>query len=112
MRELGGALGEIPRPLGRAEREMRDAREALDNNQPGQAVPSQTRSLDQLQQGCQATPDPFMEMFSPGEGAGEGQVGARPGGAEERRGGEECVGEGRSRWEREMSQKKKQTQNS
>src|SRR3546814_7161105 len=63
MRELGGALGEIPRPLGRAEREMRDAREALDNNQPGQAVPSQTRSLDQLQQGLQATLDQFMEML-------------------------------------------------
>src|SRR3546814_16762333 len=58
---------------------MRDAREALDNNQPGQAVPSQTRSLDQLQQGLQATLDQFMEMFSPGEGEGEGQVGARPG---------------------------------
>src|SRR3546814_4041614 len=56
---------------------MRDAREALDNNQPGQAVPSQTRSLDQLQQGLQATLDQFMEMFSPGEGEGEGQVGAR-----------------------------------
>src|SRR3546814_11818513 len=41
--------------------------------------PSQTRSLYQLQQGLQATLDQFMEMFSPGEGAGEGQVGARPG---------------------------------
>ena len=79
MRELGDALGEIPRPLGRAEREMRDAREALDNDQPGQAVPSQTRSLDQLQQGMQATLEQFMEMFNPGEGEGEGQVGARPG---------------------------------
>ncbi|MGF1629047.1 MAG: TIGR02302 family protein [Kiloniellaceae bacterium] len=79
MRQLGDALGEIPRPLGRAEREMRDARESLDNNQPGQAVPSQTRSLDQLQQGMQATMEQFMEMFSPGEGEGEGQVGARPG---------------------------------
>ena len=79
MRQLGDALGEIPRPLGRAEREMRDARESLDNNQPGQAVPSQTRSLDQLQQGMQATLEQFMEMFNPGEGEGEGQVGARPG---------------------------------
>src|SRR3546814_15622937 len=41
--------------------------------------PSQTRSLYQLQQGLQATLDQFMEMFSPGEGEGEGQVGARPG---------------------------------
>ena len=79
MRQLGDALGDIPRPLGRAEREMRDAREALDNDQPGQAVPPQTRSLDQLQQGMQATMEQFMEMFSPGEGEGEGQVGARPG---------------------------------
>lgn len=79
MRQLGDALGEIPRPLGRAEREMRDARDALDNDQPGQAVPSQTRSLDQLQQGMQSAMEQFMERFSPGEGEGEGQVGARPG---------------------------------
>lgn len=79
MRQLGDAMGEIPRPLGRAEREMRDAREALEGDQPGQAVPSQTRSLDQLQQGMQATLDKFMEMFNPGQGEGEGQVGARPG---------------------------------
>lgn len=79
MRELGEALGEIPRPLGRAEREMRDAREALDDGQPGEAVPPQTRSLDQLQQGMQSTLEQFMEMFQPGEGEGEGQVGARRG---------------------------------
>lgn len=79
MRELGDALGEIPRPLGRAEREMRDARDALEGDQPGQAVPSQTRSLDQLQQGMQSAMEQFMEQFSPGEGEGEGQVGARPG---------------------------------
>ncbi len=80
MRQLGEALGEIPRPLGRAEREMRDARDALSNDQPGQAVPSQTRSLDQLQQGMQSAMEQFMEMFGPGEGDGEGQVGARPDG--------------------------------
>ncbi|GAB4356452.1 MAG: TIGR02302 family protein [Kiloniellaceae bacterium] len=76
MRQLGDALGEIPRPLGRAEREMRDAREALQNDQPGQAVPSQTRSLDQLQQGMQSAMEQFMEMFGPGEGEG-GEVGSR-----------------------------------
>ena len=80
MRQLGEALGDIPRPLGRAEREMRDARDALSSEQPGQAVPSQTRSLDQLQQGMQAAIEQFMEMFGPGEGEGEGQVGARPDG--------------------------------
>ncbi|MEQ8355392.1 MAG: TIGR02302 family protein [Kiloniellaceae bacterium] len=80
MRQLGDALGDIPRPLGRAEQEMRDARDALSNEQPGQAVPSQTRSLDQLQQGMQSAMEQFMEMFGPGEGEGEGQVGARPDG--------------------------------
>jgi uncharacterized protein (TIGR02302 family) len=79
MRQLGDALGDIPRPLGRAEREMRDARDALSNGQPGQAVPSQTRSLDQLQQGMQSALEQFMEKFSPGDGEGQGQAGARPG---------------------------------
>ncbi|NIA68426.1 TIGR02302 family protein [Pelagibius litoralis] len=80
MRQLGDAMGDIPRPLGRAEREMRDARDALSGEQPGQAVPPQTRSLDQLQQGMQATLDRFMEMFAnqPGE-TGEGSVSGRPG---------------------------------
>jgi len=78
MRQLGEALGDIPRPLGRAEREMRDARDALSNEQPGQAVPPQTRSLDQLQQGMQSAMEQFMERFGQGEGQGEGQVSGRP----------------------------------
>ncbi len=59
---------------------MRDARDALSGEQPGQAVPPQTRSLDQLQQGMQATMDRFMEMFAnqPGE-TGEGSVSGRMG---------------------------------
>ncbi len=101
MRQLGDTLGEIPRPLGRAEREMRDARDALGNEQPGQAVPSQTRSLDQLQQGMQATLDQFMEMFAPGEGQGEGQVGARPNGNQRDPLGRETQGPGQGQVNRE-----------
>ncbi len=101
MRQLGDALGDIPRPLGRAEREMRDARDALSTDQPGQAVPSQTRSLDQLQQGMQATLDQFMEKFSPGEGEGEGQVGARPGGNNRDPLGRETQGQGQGQISRE-----------
>ena len=101
MRQLGDALGEIPRPLGRAEREMRDARDALGNEQPGQAVPSQTRSLDQLQQGMQSAMDQFMEMFAPGEGQGEGQVGARPGGNQRDPLGRETQGPGQGQISRE-----------
>lgn len=78
MRQLGDLMGDIPRPLGRAEREMRDARDALSGEQPGQAIPPQTRSLDQLQQGMRSTLDRFMEMFAnqPGE-TGEGSVSGR-----------------------------------
>src|ERR1700730_12448372 len=50
MRRLGDGLGDIPEPLGRAERAMRDATEALQRRQPGDAIGPQTEALDQLQQ--------------------------------------------------------------
>ncbi|HEX3412604.1 MAG TPA: DUF4175 family protein, partial [Stellaceae bacterium] len=50
MRRLGDGLGDIPEPLGRAERAMRDATEALQHRQPGEAIGPQTEALDQLQQ--------------------------------------------------------------
>jgi uncharacterized protein (TIGR02302 family) len=50
MRRLGDGLGDIPEPLGRAERAMRDATEALQRREPGDAIGPQTEALDQLQQ--------------------------------------------------------------
>ena len=50
MRRLGDGLGDIPEPLGRAERAMRDATDALQRQQPGEAIEPQTEALDQLQQ--------------------------------------------------------------
>jgi uncharacterized protein (TIGR02302 family) len=50
MRRLGDGLGDIPEPLGRAERAMRDATEALQRREPGNAIGPQTEALDQLQQ--------------------------------------------------------------
>ena len=50
MRRLGDGLGDIPEPLGRAERAMRDATQALQRRQPGEAIGPQTEALDQLQQ--------------------------------------------------------------
>ncbi len=50
MRRLGDGFGDIPEPLGRAERAMRDATEALQRRQPGDAIGPQTEALDQLQQ--------------------------------------------------------------
>ena len=79
MRRLGEALGDIPRPLGRAERSMRDARDALEGGQAGDAVRPQTRAIDQLQQGMQAMAEKFMEQMGSMARRGMGQVGGQPG---------------------------------
>ncbi len=50
MRRLGDGFGEVPDPLGRAERAMREATEALQRRHPGEAIGPQTEALDQLQQ--------------------------------------------------------------
>lgn len=94
MRRLGDATGEIPRPLGRAERAMRDAAQALQRGQPGSAVPPQTQALDELQQGLQAMTEQMMQQMQmmlgmqpggePGQpngrtpGAGRDPLGRRP----------------------------------
>ena len=79
MRRLGEAIGDIPRPLGRAEQAMRDARDALGNQQSGEAINPQTRALDQLQQGMQAMAQRFMEMMANAPGRGQGPVGMETG---------------------------------
>jgi len=79
MRRLGDALGEIPRPLGRAEQSMRDARDALQSNRSNDAVGPQTRAIDQLQQGMQAMAERFMEQMGNAARRGMGQVGSQPG---------------------------------
>ena len=79
MRRLGDALGDIPRPLGRAEQSMRDARDALGRGQSGDAIDPQTRAIDQLQQGLEDSAQAFMEQMGPGQGQGQGQVGMQQG---------------------------------
>jgi hypothetical protein len=79
MRRLGEALGEIPRPLGRAEQSMRDARDALAANRSNDAVGPQTRAVDQLMQGMQAMAERFMEQMGNAARRGMGQVGSQPG---------------------------------
>lgn len=64
MRELGDMSGDIPMPLGRAERAMKEAGEALAQGDPGGAVPSQTEALDQLQQGLQGMAQQMMENMA------------------------------------------------
>jgi uncharacterized protein (TIGR02302 family) len=52
MRHMGDGLGEIPDPLGRAERAMNDATGALQRAAPSEAIGPQSEALDQLQQGA------------------------------------------------------------
>ncbi|MGE4218191.1 MAG: TIGR02302 family protein [Alphaproteobacteria bacterium] len=68
MRRLGEMSGNIPRPMGRAEGEMRRSGEALQQGQTGQSVDAQTRAVDQLQQGARSATDELMRMLGQGEG--------------------------------------------
>ncbi len=79
MRRLGDALGDIPGTLGRAERAMREARDALEGGESSDAVGPQTRALDQLQQGMRDMADRFMEAMGAGAPPGMGRIGAQPG---------------------------------
>ncbi len=69
MRRMGDGLGEIPEPLGRAERAMNQAAQALRGGQPGQAIGPQTNALDQLQQAARQ----FAQQMQRRLGAGWGE---------------------------------------
>jgi len=57
---------EIPRALGRAERAMREARRALSDNRPGQAISPETRALEQLRAGAQAMAETLAQQGGQG----------------------------------------------
>jgi uncharacterized protein (TIGR02302 family) len=71
MRRLGDQMGDIPGALGRAERAMRDATDALNRGAPGQATGPQGQALDQLREGARALADQMQQ------GTGEGDQRAR-----------------------------------
>ncbi|MEM7045667.1 MAG: DUF4175 family protein, partial [Pseudomonadota bacterium] len=73
MRSLGENGVPIPRAMGEAELSMRDARDALQGGQPGQALDPQTNALDQLRQGGQAMMQEMQQMM--GQNPGQGQPG-------------------------------------
>lgn len=77
MRRFGEAMGDIPDPLGRAERAMRDAGEALGQGQPGMAVPPQTQALDELQQGLQSMAEQMAQQMMGQGRQGQGEPGGR-----------------------------------
>jgi uncharacterized protein (TIGR02302 family) len=66
MRRLGDQLGDIPNSLGRAERAMRNATQALQRNLPGEAIGPQTEALDQLQQAARQFAQRMQQQMRPG----------------------------------------------
>ncbi len=70
MRRLGEAGMQIPRALGDAELQMREARRALDRGAPGRATQPQTRALEFMQQGGQAMLEQLREQLAREPGAG------------------------------------------
>lgn len=83
MREFGDMVGEIPENLGLAEREMRQAEQALEGELPGEATARQAQALEYLQQGmndaAQMMAEQGMLRLMPGRQPGQfGQNGQEP----------------------------------
>jgi uncharacterized protein (TIGR02302 family) len=73
MRRFGEMTGDIPRPLGSAERAMREAQQALGQGSSQEAVDAQGRALEQLRQAGQAMAEALSQQF--GQQPGPGQPG-------------------------------------
>ena len=69
----------IPRPLGRAERAMREAGRSLGEQLPGQAVGPQSEALDQMQQGSQSMLEAMLEQLDRGPQRPGGNLGMSSG---------------------------------
>ena len=68
MRQLGEQFGEIPGALGRAERSMRGAREALGQGQAGEATESQGRAINQMAEGLRGLARELARQMGAGQG--------------------------------------------
>jgi hypothetical protein len=81
MRKQLGQDGEIGQALNRAERAMRNAQNALNNQSPGDAVGPQGEALDQLQQAQRELAEQMRqngEDGTDGEQAGRDPLGRNP----------------------------------
>jgi uncharacterized protein (TIGR02302 family) len=89
MLELDEFMGGIPDPLGKAERAMRDATDALTLERPGDAVTAQGEALEQLRQATESVGERLARRLGglrmgagrPSGGRGRDPFGRRPGGA-------------------------------
>jgi uncharacterized protein (TIGR02302 family) len=73
MRRMGEGLGNIPDPLGRAERAMNDAAQALRQGQPGEAIGPQTEAIDQLQQAAREFARQMQQRLGNAQGQDDAQ---------------------------------------
>jgi hypothetical protein len=78
MLQMDEFMGSIPDTFGRAERAMKDAVDALKNEQPGDAVPWQTEALNQLQQGTENMAEQIARRMGGAMGMARGQQGQQP----------------------------------
>lgn len=72
MRRMGEAGMEIPRALGQAEMQMRGARGALQEGQPGSAAEAQSQAVDAMQRAGQAMMEQLQEQMAQQQGEGPG----------------------------------------
>ena len=79
MLQMDALLGNIPQPFGQAERAMRGAADALNEDLPGDAVPLQTEALDQLRQGAEGMAEQIARSMGAAMGIMSGQEGQTPG---------------------------------
>jgi uncharacterized protein (TIGR02302 family) len=71
MRRMGDRLGDIPDPLGRAERAMNDAARNLRQGRPSDAIAPQTEALDQLQQAAREFAQQMQQRLGNALGQGD-----------------------------------------
>lgn len=83
LRQFGEMMGKVPKTLGDAELQMREALEALRKNRPGEATGPQGKALENLRRGLGQMAQQFMRRFGQGRargrGRGRGFFGRRPG---------------------------------
>lgn len=83
LRRFGEMMGKVPKNLGDAELEMREALEALRKSRPGEAVGPQGKALEHMRRGLGQMAQQFMRRFGRGQGRGRGRgrgmFGRRPG---------------------------------
>lgn len=74
MQRIAEMTGEVPRPFGRAEQEMRESARSLRKSQPRRSVDAQTRVMDALQQAMKATMQQLQQQANQNPGQGQGQA--------------------------------------